>query len=87
MDISQLSKSELDTKQIEVEQLLHDAIGDLAIVESADNRYATAIARLQLKRKELADKIIKGKAVVRQYGSDLRVIKLATWKKIAQGEI
>lgn len=87
MDISKLSKTELDSKQMEIEQLFHDAVGNLATAEMEDNNLALEIAKLNVKRKELAGSITKGKAIVRQYSSDLRTIKLATWKKIAQGEI
>ena len=86
MDISKLSKAELDTKQMEIEALFHDSVGNLSLAEIEDNKLALEIAKLQVKRKELAESITKGKALVRQHSSNLRTIKLATWKKIAEGE-
>lgn len=85
-DISKLSKSELDTLQMEVEGKFREAMESLTEAEVADNKLALEIAKLQVKRKELSEGITKGKSLVRQHSSNLRTIKLATWQKINEGE-
>ena len=87
IEVDKLSKSELDTLQMEIEGKFHEAVGNLSLAEIEDNRLALEVAKLQVKRKELAESITKGKALVRQQSSSLRTIKLATWKKIAEGEL
>lgn len=83
MDISEMSKDQLESAQVVKELELQSAIRALSIVEEEDNNLAVEVAKLQLKRKELGTALIQGKSNQRRVSSELRNLKTMLFRRIA----
>ncbi len=86
MDISKLSKSELDTLQMELLNKRIEARNVLSVVVCRDKTIALDMSRMNVTRKELAEPIEKAKSSLGQIEDELAIVKLQMWKKIAEGE-
>lgn len=85
-----LSKRELEDLQVKKEAEYRAAMHDLSVVEIEDNKLDRQIIELrrqildlQIKRKELADKINKGKYLLRTINSEKSDIKTLIYQRLA----
>ena len=82
MDISTMSKDELERVQVAKETEYQLAMDSLATVEIEDAKLAREIAEKQLSRKNLATALIQGKHNLRRIASELRNIKTMIYRRL-----
>ena len=85
MDISALSKDELEKMQMAKEQEYQLSMQNLSTVELQDLELSRKVAELQLQRKSFAVAITQGKYNLRRCASELRVLKTQIWQKLSEG--
>ena len=83
MDISTMSKEELENLQVATETAYQLSMDNLATVEIQDIELARKIAEIQLQRKNLAVALTQGKYNLRRTASELRNIKTMIYKRLA----
>ena len=82
MDISTMSKDELERVQVAKETEYQMAMDSLATVEIEDAKLAREIAEKQLSRKNLSTALIQGKHNLRRIASELRNIKTMIYRRL-----
>lgn len=83
MDISTMTKDQLEQIQVTKETEYQLAMDNLSTVEIEDARLAKEIAERQLARKNLATALIQGKHNLRRIASELRNIKTMIYRRLS----
>lgn len=82
MDLSTLTKEQLEDLQVSKESELRLAMEALATVELQDIELSKKIAQYQLERKNLSTAVIQGKHNLRRISSELRAIRPMIFRKL-----
>ena len=84
MDIRDMSVEELENLAIDLTNERQKISDSLAVVKVRYNNLATAMARLDTKRKEMKNGLDKAKSSIYRINTDLDNIKTVKWQKLRE---
>ena len=84
MDIRDMSVEELENLAIDLTNERQKISDSLAVVKVQYNNLATAMARLDTKRKEMKNGLDKAKSSIYRINTDLDNIKTVKWQKLRE---